>query len=281
MTDSIDTVMSTCLITMYPRAHTQLFDDPFAKAGMKLFDKSENAGEGLLDMPNRDRALLSVVIRTKWIDERIEKYVKENLVSQLVIIGCGMDGRAYRMTNLNNVDVFHVDQEPIINLRQNIINSSGICLKSKSTRDVSINLATSLSSLETLLTEKGYNKSLPSIWIIEGVLMYLTKQETNDLLTLIKQLNGSFIIGTHFVEKTINITRNENNAMMKTWKTGITDSFQQEIKEIGWMLKQLDNVGSTTASYNIKEVPLIELFDSNRKIIDMEYSPTVLFVLSN
>ncbi len=121
-----------------------------------------------------DHALLgrqaqSVAVRTVAIDEAIRTAANP----QLVILGAGLDGRAWRMPELANVTTFEVDHPA--------------SQHDKRARAAALGPATgplnfvpadfAHASLGPALATGDHQESLPTTWILEGVVPYLTPQD--------------------------------------------------------------------------------------------------------
>ena len=91
--------------------------------------------------------------------------------TQLVILGAGYDGRAWRMAELAGVKVFEVDHPATqTDKRARVAElpaANGIV------SFVSIDFERE--SLDSVLDRAGHDRSAPTCWIWEGVVMYLTR----------------------------------------------------------------------------------------------------------
>ena len=91
---------------------------------------------------------------------------------QLVILGAGYDGRAWRMPDLAGIKVFEVDHPATQGEKRarlaELPPAKGII------NFVPINFEEE--SLNTALERAGHDRALPTCWIWEGVVMYLTRE---------------------------------------------------------------------------------------------------------
>ena len=111
-----------------------------------------------------------IALRTAAIDRAVRDAVAAG-ATQLVILGAGYDGRAWRMPELAGVRVFEVDHPAT--------------QRDKRTHLVELSSATGIvsfvpidferESLDFVLERAGHDRSLPTCWIWEGVVMYLTR----------------------------------------------------------------------------------------------------------
>jgi methyltransferase (TIGR00027 family) len=160
-------------------SHVPNFHDPTARVflserGKRSFAKIEQAAQsqkrsfsleaarGMADM---------IALRTAAIDEAVRQAIAAG-ATQLVILGAGYDGRAWRLPELAGVTVFEVDHRATqADKRARVAElprSIGIV------RFVSIDFERD--SLNTVLERAGHDSSSPTCWIWEGVVMYLTRQ---------------------------------------------------------------------------------------------------------
>jgi methyltransferase (TIGR00027 family) len=131
----------------------------------------------------RLRAVAEVMVpRTLAIDEA----VMAKLHSQLVILGAGLDGRAWRMRELAEVDVFEVDHPASQAEKQSRLDR--LEPAAKSIRFVPVDL--SRDPLADALAAAGHDRLLPTTWIWEGVIPYLTRDEVEKSLGAIARISA-------------------------------------------------------------------------------------------
>jgi methyltransferase (TIGR00027 family) len=132
--------------------------------------------------------------RTKFLDDVLLDAIKNQNVSQVVIAGCGGDARAYRLPLPSAISIFEVDFPEVIDYRK-------IVLKDAQSKCHVAAVACDLSkpSWSTALLNSGYVPQKKSLWILEGLLMYLTIDEISNFVTSISALSGpgSIIAGDH------------------------------------------------------------------------------------
>ncbi|HEX6627844.1 MAG TPA: class I SAM-dependent methyltransferase, partial [Gemmatimonadaceae bacterium] len=111
-----------------------------------------------------------IALRTAAIDTAVRDAIAAG-ATQLVILGAGYDGRAWRMKELTGVKVYEVDHPATQDDKRKhlaelppatgIVTFASIDFKSE--------------SLDTVLDRAGHDRSSPTCWIWEGVVMYLTR----------------------------------------------------------------------------------------------------------
>lgn len=125
------------------------------------------------------RESMMMVARTVAIDEG----VRGAPAPQLVILGAGLDGRAWRMSELEHTVVFEVDHPD--SQRQKRARVAKLRQAAKEVRFVPVDFAQD--DLEAALDSAGHDPTRPTVWIWEGVVMYLRLLEIEATLRVIQQ----------------------------------------------------------------------------------------------
>jgi methyltransferase (TIGR00027 family) len=118
-----------------------------------------------------------MVARTVEIDEA----VRHAAAPQLVILGAGLDGRAWRMPELGDAVVFEVDHPDSQRMKRERV--TGMMPSAKEVRFVPVDFTRD--SLSDALAAAGHDATLPTTWIWEGVVMYLTPAEVEKTLSVV------------------------------------------------------------------------------------------------
>jgi methyltransferase (TIGR00027 family) len=135
---------------------------------------------------------LMMQIRTRFIDDKLAEALR-NGAKQLVILGSGFDTRPYRLTDLlQHVRVFEVDQPSTQEYKRRRIQEAGIAAPPNLTY-VAVDFRHG--ELDDALRAAGYDPSLMTFFIWEGVTMYLPETAVEDNLKwLAAQAPGSSIV---------------------------------------------------------------------------------------
>ena len=122
--------------------------------------------------PFVSKALLGLVehmaLRTAAIDEALRAGLAAG-ARQLVILGAGLDARAYRMRELGKVTVYEVDHPATQAYKRE--RTAGKVPLAREVRFVPVDFERA--SLDAALAAAGHDARLPTFWIWEGVTMYL------------------------------------------------------------------------------------------------------------
>ena len=119
-----------------------------------------------------------LISRTRFIDDLIKKSISEQ-VEQYVILGAGYDSRAYNLKLPSGLKIFEVDQPEVQEIKlsklpDEIPNSENITY-------VSVDF--NYQSLKNQLLNSGFDKSKSTIYTLEGVSQYITREALNSTLS--------------------------------------------------------------------------------------------------
>jgi methyltransferase (TIGR00027 family) len=185
-------------------SHVENFHDPVAriflseKAKQKL-SQLERAARG--PKPNGRVAAVRVMadtmaLRTSAIDESLRNAIA-NGARQLVILGAGYDGRAWRMPELAGITVFEADHPATQGDKRS--HAAELPPPMADVRFVPIDFERE--SLGAVLGRAGHDPSSPTCWIWEGVVMYLTRDAMRATLAAIagRSAKGSTLIVNYHI----------------------------------------------------------------------------------
>ena len=132
-----------------------------------------------------------MALRTSAIDAAVGDAVARG-AAQLVILGAGYDGRAWRMKELAGVSVFEVDHPATQQAKRSHQNELPQPVGTVSF--VPVNFESD--SLDAALDRAGHDRTRPTCWIWEGVVMYLTREAMRATLNSIgaRSASGSTVI---------------------------------------------------------------------------------------
>lgn len=128
----------------------------------------------------------SIIIRVKYFDDYVEKLINER-VEQLVTLGAGYDTRAYRITGLNQVTVFEVDHPNTQSFKIEKINQ---ILESTPDNVVYVPVDFETEELGPKLFEYGYDPLKKTLFIMEGLIMYIPEESVLNTLKFIQNNSG-------------------------------------------------------------------------------------------
>jgi len=141
-----------------------------------------------------DEFLDAMSVRCRFYDDMALSKSNGNC-KQVVILASGLDSRAFRLKWSPNVHVFEVDRKEVSDFKLNKlkeINATPTCDKHSI-----IEADLTEDSWPQKMKDKGFNPEAPSLWLVEGLLMYLPEDGVRKLLQKCSNLSpsGSFIGG--------------------------------------------------------------------------------------
>ena len=121
-----------------------------------------------------------VALRTATIDDAVREAVERG-AKQLVVLGAGLDARAFRMRELQNVIAYEVDF--LATQSRKRARLSGLLPVAREARFVPVDFEHD--SLGDRLASVGHEHDVPTVWIWEGVTPYLAPEATAATLEVI------------------------------------------------------------------------------------------------
>ncbi len=174
-----------------------------------------------------------LIARTIFFDELFSQALKES-IPQVVILGAGYDSRGLRFEHL-------IDTTKIIELDTTATQSRKIKFLKKNKIRIPDFLRFSTidfnnQSLENALTSAGYQKEQRTLFVWEGVSMYLEAQAVKDTLIFIKQCSPSdsllvFDYVLYISKKDIHKYHGAEEMLVKMEKVYKNEPFKFLIKE--------------------------------------------------
>jgi methyltransferase (TIGR00027 family) len=128
-----------------------------------------------------------MAFRTRTIDDVIATGVAAG-IRQVVVLGAGLDARAWRLPALHDAIVFEIDH-PATQAHKRArlaATASDIRLCARAVRFVGVDFERD--SLLDRLAEAGHDSSQPSVFVCEGVIMYLTAAAVDGTLRALATL---------------------------------------------------------------------------------------------
>ena len=142
-----------------------------------------------------------LISRTRFIDELIEKSAKEG-IEQYVILGAGYDSRANRLNLTPSLKIFEVDQPEVSDIKlsklpKDLPNLENITY---------VNVDFSYQSLSEQLLTAGFDQTKSTIFTLEGVSQYITKEAVSstiqELSSITKDARSIFFMS--YVDELLN-----------------------------------------------------------------------------
>jgi len=237
--DKMNGVAKTSLLVAAMRAvetkrsdsEDRLFSDPFAEslAGDEGFRILKKATDAVGDQP-------AIAIRTAFIDEKINSALNSG-VRQIVILAAGMDSRSYRLNFPSGTKVFELDQPEVLQYKnEKLVDAQPNCLR----RAIEVDLR---EEWQNKLLEAEFVTSEKTLWIVEGLLMYLDESQVTTLFARINSLSSTGdillfdIFNRRFLEAPhMKVQLDFLAEIGAPWKFGTNDP-EDFMSKLGWSAK--------------------------------------------
>ncbi|MDO8211133.1 SAM-dependent methyltransferase [Conexibacter sp. CPCC 206217] len=137
-----------------------------------------------------------VALRTRCFDDELLAAARGTGVRQLVLLAAGLDTRAFRLAWPRGTRLFELDVPTLLAVKEPLLRAAGAVAACDRTT-----LATDLAGTgwPAALTAAGFDASVPTAWLAEGLLMYLAPDENDRLLETVGALSapGSVLLAEH------------------------------------------------------------------------------------
>ncbi|MFF7144546.1 class I SAM-dependent methyltransferase [Streptomyces nodosus] len=160
-----------------------LFRDPLAQAFAAaggLWPSSPPRPDDEAARRRRRGVAFSIVIRTKFLDELLQQ-ASASGVRQVVLLGAGMDSRAFRTDWPEGTRLFEVDTAAPLDFKASVLRQERAVARCER-----ITVAVDLrEDWPGALAAAGHDPAVPTVWIAEGLLIYLPEDAVELLLARI------------------------------------------------------------------------------------------------
>jgi methyltransferase (TIGR00027 family) len=174
-------------IAVDPNARS--FVNPFNVFGLRLMQVT-----GLSRLIGIEPMLTFAIVREQFVEDIVVAEAKRGL-AQVVILGAGFDTRAYRIGAIKDVPVFEVDH-PVTQAQKRAA-LSRVAIPSN-VKFVAVDFETD--DLGTQLRAAGYREDARTLFVWQGVSMYLTPSGIDRMFAFIAQhsAKGSAVVLDYF-----------------------------------------------------------------------------------
>jgi methyltransferase (TIGR00027 family) len=139
--------------------------------------------------------------RTDFFDRSIHETLTrvDNPATQLVVLGAGYDTRCYDLPEGLDIKCFEVDMAATLNAKKKALEHSGVAHNHVTFVETDFNQETWMDAL----LAAGFNPSLTTYILWEGVTMYLVEEAIRDTFSQVASLPKGSVIGADFFSKGI------------------------------------------------------------------------------
>lgn len=154
-------------------------------------------------------------VRTHFFDAYFAAAVATG-IRQIVILASGLDSRAYRLDWPAGTVLFEIDQPMVLQYKADTLRSNGV-QPSVTRHAVPVDLRF---DWPKALRENGFDPSVPTAWLAEGLLMYLPADAQDRLFENITALSSS---GSRIAAESMGTHSDERRETMRERFTRIAD----------------------------------------------------------
>jgi methyltransferase (TIGR00027 family) len=224
------------------RVDNPLIDDRFAEplvraVGVDFFTRLVTGDLAAADLDDDESSWKlehmpdAMAARTRFFDSFFRDATQAG-IRQAVILASGLDARAYRLDWPDGMTVFEVDQPQVIEFKTATLADMG-ATPTADRRAVAIDLR---NDWPTALVDAGFDTSLPTAWIAEGLFGYLPPEAQDRLLDNISALSadGSWL-ATEAVPNLPEVDLDRAREMMrKATEKWRAHGFELEFADLGY-----------------------------------------------
>lgn len=188
------------------------------------------------------------VMRTRYIDDAVTALAEAG-ITQVVILGAGLDTRAYRLPALGEAVVFEVDLPELQERKRR-----GLAGTRPTAREVRF-VATDFTEqgLDEALTTSGLDRSRPVLFVWEGVTQYLPEAAVRSTLAVIgASAQGSALLFTYVLRSALptSTTHGWSGGLRQQWEASEPWLFGLDPGEVPVLLAEfgltlVDDSGAT------------------------------------
>ncbi|MFG2848239.1 SAM-dependent methyltransferase [Kitasatospora sp. NPDC048296] len=126
-------------------------------------------------------------LRTRALDDQLLRAVQLG-TRQVVLLGAGLDARAYRLDWPPDCVLYEVDRPGVLAFKQRVLD--GLDARPRAPRRVPVE-ADFRTDWAAALTAAGFRPDQPTAWLAEGLLLHLPGAVERDLFAAVDQLSCS------------------------------------------------------------------------------------------
>lgn len=215
---------------MESKREDRLFNDPWAVALA-----GEDGGSWIEGLPVEENRAITTILRTRFFDDFLLRVANEHKIRQIVIIAAGLDTRAYRLAWPEQTRLFELDQPQVLEYKEQILTSAG-AKPSCERRAIAVDLT---GPWTKVLRGAGFDPQQPTVWLLEGILMYLPTESGIRILddATAQSASGSWIgfdaVNSEFLTSRTHIVIEAMERAGVPWQNAMDDP-QGLLAEHGW-----------------------------------------------
>ncbi|MFI7618480.1 SAM-dependent methyltransferase [Nonomuraea terrae] len=222
------------------RRPDRLFDDPYAQLFLDASAWPAGLAESFLRTMSEQ-----VAVRTRFLDDALLAATRgehaggrpgpEAACDQVVLLGCGMDARAYRLSWPAGTTVYELDLPDVLAFKGAVLAEHGA---TPACRRVEV-AADLREDWPRALTEAGFDPSRPAAWLAEGLLYALPPAAADLLLDRVTGLSapGSVLAVEHMEDSPLlrSARADVSRELVDMWQGGPAEPLGEWLTKRGWI----------------------------------------------
>lgn len=235
----------------------RLFDDPLAEAFLAADPHAfpeerqvRDAGPGAPALAALGAAFFAQgVLRTRFFDDHLGSAALDGC-RQLVLLAAGLDTRAYRLEWPAGTRLFELDLPEVLAFKAVVLSAQSAVPRCERTEVPADLRAGWVSSL----TRCGFDPAVPTAWLAEGLLIYLSADEASTLLHRVDDLSapGSRLSFEQSAPSDALLSAARAAPSMgpytAMWKGGLGQDATALLHRLGWTTR-LHDIGDVARGY--------------------------------
>ena len=245
-------------------ARRPLFDDPFAAAlaGPDAVARVRSRGS------DGDKG--RIAIRTRFFDDAVLDAIEGDGGGglahggyrasewQVVLLGAGLDTRAWRLAPRAGdkvAAVFEVDVPEVLGHKASVMAETFGADFPLSLGDAYASVAANVAKpgWRARLRDAGHDAARPTVWVLEGLLYYLSQEAADELL---RTCAGASAPGSRLVASAVNgpslaraRARGKRGGAKATWASAIDEPVEPFLRRLGWTAATVRQPGESGCEY--------------------------------
>lgn len=157
------------------RRPDRLFEDPYAQAFVVAAGGETHVSSALATL-----FYSHLVVRTRFYDD----YLRAAGRVQVVLLAAGLDTRAFRLDWPAGTRLFELDMPEVLDFKEQVLaRETPRCARTTVPTDLRADWANALCTA-------GFDSDVPTAWLAEGVMVYLSHDHAAGLLTTVSELSA-------------------------------------------------------------------------------------------
>jgi methyltransferase (TIGR00027 family) len=195
--------------------------------------------------------------RTKFFDNFLMRCTTTEGLRQVVLLGAGFDSRAFRLDWPQGTVVFEIDQASVFHEKDHVLDDLDItpdCDRRVVAADLS-------QPWHNQLLDAGFDKSTPTAWVAEGLLMYFSEEYARAIMGSAAHLSArESRIGADMISRSVHTAANLQAHLEKLSEAGMpwdfsTDTPETFLDTCGWHADVVVQPGEPGAAFRELEWP--------------------------